>query len=244
MRIAYLYHNGYKISKLAQMSETEVIRLSLEQPTGHNDYYQLQVNQLVEAMIDFDQSKFEKIFHSVLLRIGFEQCILQVIYPYLEKVGLLWLTGSVVPAQEHFATNIIRKKILVAIDGLELSNEGDKNFLLFLPDGEYHEIPLLFSQYLLRNKGVNLVNLGPSVPLEDIVFYSSRKKVTHFYTHIITQHGKKEMDNFVQEMSTHFPSASIIISGPAVANISTPAPANVVLLKSLNEILQFIQAVS
>lgn len=238
-----MYHNGYKISKLAQMSDEEIIRLSLEQPTSNN-YYQLQVNQLVEAMIDFDQAKFEKIFHTVILRIGFEQCILQVIYPYLEKVGLLWLTGSVVPAQEHFASMIIRKKMLVAIDGLELPTNGNYHFLLFLPEGEHHEIPVLFVQYLLKKTGFPVINFGPNVPLEDLKFYTMHKPVSHLYAHIVTHYMKKEMDHFVQNLSSLFPGTTVIVSGASVENVSQPAPANVILLKSVHEVMQYIYALA
>src|SRR5690606_38297146 len=119
---------------------------------------QVYVNQLVEAMIDFDQVRFEKIFHNTLLRMGFEQAMLKVIYPYLEKVGLLWLADCVIPAQEHFASNIIRKKLMVAIDGLDMPPEDGEKFLLFLPEGEFHEIPLLFAQYLMKKHGCAVVN--------------------------------------------------------------------------------------
>lgn len=240
MRIAYLYHHGYKISRIAGMTDEEVKQLSLEESGKKGtQLHQAYINQLIEAMIDFDQHRFEKIFHNVLLRMGFEQCMLKVIYPYLEQVGLLWLADRVIPAQEHFATNIIRKKLLVAIDGLDLPTEGNERFLVFLPQGEYHEIPVLFMQYLLKKQGCSVVNFGCNIPLEDIRFYTDRKPVDHIYTHLVTNFPQRVLDSLARDMATLFPDIPLSISGPQVARLPQPLPPNIHTVPSLEEMLQF-----
>ncbi|MCK7556692.1 MerR family transcriptional regulator [Chitinophaga sedimenti] len=239
MRVSYLYHRGVKISKIAEMTDEEIRRRSLEEKL-EEDLFQPLSNQLVEAMIDFDQQRFEKVFNNALLRFGFEKTILQVIYPFLQRVGLLWLNDCVNPAQEHFASLIVRKKMMVAIDGLELSREsGTDSFLLFLPEGEYHEIPLLFVQYLLKQHGCQVVNLGASVPLEDLKFFTDRRRVTHIYTHMLTCFSQKDMDAFLHEMADMFPAVQIIVSGPQTERIAHTLPANVRALHSLDEIIEF-----
>lgn len=240
MRIAYLYHHGYKISRIAGMTDEEVKQLSLEESGKKGVHlHQAYINQLIEAMIDFDQHRFEKIFHNVLLRMGFEQCMLKVIYPYLEQVGLLWLADRVIPAQEHFATNIIRKKLMVAIDGLDLPTEEHERFLVFLPQGEYHEIPVLFVQYLLKKHGCSVVNFGCNIPLEDIRFYTDRKPVDHIYTHLVTNFPQRVLDNLVRNMTALFPDIPLTISGPQVARLTHPLPPNMHTVPSLEEMLQF-----
>jgi len=242
MRIAYLYRHGYKISKIAMMTDEQIKQLSLEEGGQKGSHlHQVFINQLVEAMIDFDQIKFEKIFHNVLLRMGFEQTILKVIYPYMERIGLLWLVDCVIPAQEHFAANIIRKKLMVAIDGLDLPKEGDEKFLLFLPEGEFHEVPLLFTQYMLKKHGCSVVNFGANVPLEDLSFYTERKQVDHIYTHIITNFPQRALDNFVRDLGRLFPHIPVTISGPQIVRIAPPLPDNVTLLMSMEEVLQYVR---
>jgi DNA-binding transcriptional MerR regulator len=240
MRIAYLYRHGYKISKIANMSEEEIKQLSLEE-TGHKGphLYQVYINQLVEAMIDFDQVKFEKIFHNILLRMGFEQCMLKVIYPFLERIGLLWLVDCVIPAQEHFASNIIRKKLMVAIDGLDAPAQDRERFMIFLPEGEFHEIPLLFVHYMLKKHGCMVVNFGANVPLEDLRFYTERKPVDHIYTHVITNFPQRTLDNFVKDLGKLFPNIPVAVSGPQVARVSVPPPENITFLMSMEEVLQY-----
>jgi MerR family transcriptional regulator, light-induced transcriptional regulator len=238
LRVSYLYHRGVKISKIAEMTEEEIRRRSLEEKMTE-DLFQPFSNQLVEAMIDFDQQRFEKVFNNALLRFGFEKTILQVIYPFLQRVGLLWLNDCVNPAQEHFASLIVRKKMMVAIDGLDLPREGSESFLLFLPEGEYHEIPLLFVQYLLKQQGYQVTNLGSSVPLEDLKFFTDRRPVSHIYTHMLTCFSQKDMDAFLLEMSQLFPDIQIIISGPQTERIAASLPSNIIALHSLDEILRY-----
>lgn len=240
MRIAYLYHHGYKISRIAGMTDEELRQLALEESGKKGTHlHQAYINQLTEAMIDFDQHRFEKVFHNVLLRMGFEQCMLKVIYPYLERIGLLWLADCVIPAQEHFAANIIRKKLMVAIDGLDVPAEGGERFLVFLPQGEYHEIPILFVQYLLKKNGCSVVNFGCNIPLEDIRFYTDRKPVDHIFTHLITNFPQRVLDNLVRDMEALFPDIPFAISGPQVTRLPHALPPNIHVIHSLEEMIQF-----
>ena len=240
MRIAYLYRHGYKISRIAGMSDEEIRQLSLEEGGQKGLHlHQVYVNQLVEAMIDFDQVKFEKVFHNVLLRMGFEQCMLKVIYPYLERVGLLWLVDCVIPAQEHFASNIIRKKLMAAIDGLDIPTLGTERFLLFLPEGEYRDIPLLFVTYMLKKHGCTVVSFGSNVSLEDLRFYTDRKPVDHIYTHLISNFPQKTLDTFAKNIGQLFPNIPVTVSGPQAARITQPVPDNIKMLLSMEELLLF-----
>lgn len=240
MRIAFLYHHGYKISRIAEMSDEEVKRLSLEETEKKgSQLHQVFINQLVEAMIDFDQIRFEKVFHNILLRMGFEQCMLKVIYPFLERVGLLWLVDCVIPAQEHFAADIIRKKLMVAIDALDIATHPEEHFLIFLPQGEFHEIPILFVQYLLKKAGCAVVNFGCNIPLEDLRFYADQKPVDHIYTHLINNFPQRALDNFIKDLGELFPHINITISGPQVPRLTLPLPENINVILSLEDMLQF-----
>ena len=85
---------------------------------------------------------------------GIEATIHQIIFPFLERIGILWLTNHINPAQEHLVTNIIRQKLIIGIDGIKNNIQTNKTVLLFLPEGEHHELGLLFMYYLLKKKGI------------------------------------------------------------------------------------------
>jgi MerR family transcriptional regulator, light-induced transcriptional regulator len=141
LRIAYLYNQGHKISQIACCSPEEMAKLALEvKPDGDN--YEIFCNQLTEAAIDFDQPRFDKILHNLVLHAGFEKSMTCVLFPFLKKIGVLWLTEQVVQSHEHFARALIVKKMMVAIDGLERPvYNGGRRVLLFTPAGDNYDIP-------------------------------------------------------------------------------------------------------
>lgn len=238
LKVSLLYHNGMKISHIAQLGENAFRQLPiphLGKATIHSQY----INEMIEATLDFDQVRFEKVFQYLWPHIGFEESMVQVIYPFLEKIGLLWLTSNVIPAQEHFSSNIIRKKMLVAIDTLALPEKSDEHYLLFLPEGEFHEIPLLFAQYLLLKNGKMVTNFGANVPLEDAQHFVKAKGIPYVFTHLLTSNGKKETAALVTAMITAFPQSRIILSGPQFQQIDGLLPDNVYRLYSLEALLAF-----
>jgi len=246
LRIAYLYHNGHKISSIAKLSQQEITDLALSMARS-GDSTDIFINQLTEAAMDFDQELFDKILHNVILHLGFERTITRVAYPFLNRIGLLWLTGNVVPAQEHFASALISKKIHVAINGLEtppgagrLQQEPQKNVLIYAPKGEFHEIPLLYMRYLMKKNGIPTIYFGKDIALEALEFYCRQKPVTHLYFHLVTQLLRCEPDRYVKQLHELFPDKQIIISGSMGAHLKDKQlPPTVRLLQSLEEMLAF-----
>ena len=258
LRIAFLYHNGYKISRLARLDEKEICQLALKvpQPGGGNDIF---INHLIEASLDFDQELFDRILHNIILHMGFEKAITQVTYPFLQKIGLLWLTGNVVPAQEHFASALITRRLLVAINGLESplppsrqqlpagtnpSSGSDvpsrHHMLLFTPRGEFHEIPVLYMRYLMKKNGLSTVYFGKNVGFEDLRYYCSQKEVTHLYFHLVTHLLRLEPELYIKKMRESFPDQQIIISGNVGTGVSISDP-RVRLLKTPDEMQEFVK---
>lgn len=238
LRIAYLYNNGYKISQIAAFSQQEIMQMALELKP-HEVNFDIYINQLTEAAIDLDQVRFDKILHTLVLHAGFEKSVMKVLFPLLKKIGLLWLTGNVIPAQEHFASALIIKKILVAIDGLEKPvNNGDRKVLLFTPVGELHEIPLLFMHYMLKKNGVPHIYLGKNVTLEMLEVVCRQHPVNQLYFHVITNLTRCDMKEYVCRLSRLFPEKEIVFSGSHACQC-VGAPANVRRLMCNEEILQF-----
>jgi MerR family transcriptional regulator, light-induced transcriptional regulator len=238
LRIAYLYNNGYKISQIAGLSEDQVKKMALEYRPDE-DNLEIFINQLTEAAIDLDQVRFDKILHTLVLHTGFEKSIVNVLFPLLKRIGLLWLTGNVIPAQEHFASALIIKKMLVAIDGLERPpDNGDRKVLLFTPVGELHEIPLLFMHYMLKKNGVPHVYLGKNVSMDMLKMVCEQHSVNQLYFHVITNLTKCDIKEYVCRLSRLFPDKEIVFSGSHACQCEGP-PSNVRRLMCNEEMLQF-----
>src|SRR3982751_3024072 len=135
LRIAHLYHNGYKVSKIAKLSPEDIKKLA--NVGSSENSYGILINQLVEASIDYDQPRFVSIIDTTMLQLGFEKSIVHVFYPFFEKIGLLWMTEHVLPAQEHFSSYLIQNKIIASIDAIEQPVKGNSRVIIFSPSGEH-----------------------------------------------------------------------------------------------------------
>ena len=239
LRVAFLYNNGYKISKIAELPEEEIKKLALETNSGKENY-QVFINQLTESSIDFDQARFEKIIHNLILHLGFEKTVVQILFPLLNKIGLLWMTDKVSPAQEHFASALVIKKVLVATDGLEIipAEQGRRRVLLFTPEGEHHEIPLLFMQYLLRKNGVAFVYAGKNASIEILKDFCVQHPITQLYCHLVTNLLSSDLNSFLNRISLAFADKQIFFSGPQARKVDAPPP-NLRLLKDAEAMLAF-----
>ncbi|MEQ1676271.1 MAG: MerR family transcriptional regulator, partial [Chitinophagaceae bacterium] len=159
LNIALLNKYGYKISHIDRMQPAEIKDriLSLGDAKAIQERV---VNELVQEMADLDMDKFEKILNNYIAAKGIERTVLQIIFPFLEKIGILWQTGHIHPGQEHLVTNIIRQKLIAAIEATMPPVKLNKTGILFLPEGEHHELGLLFMYYLLKAKGASVIYLG------------------------------------------------------------------------------------
>lgn len=239
LRVSYLYHKGYKISKIAALSEQDIREKSLQMDAQQQDY-DVYINQLTEASIDLDQDKFEEIVHTILLHLGYEAGVLKIFFPLLNRIGLLWMVNSVTPAQEHFASALIIKKMLTAINGLPRKKylPGDRRVLLFTPQGELHEMPLLYLHYLLKKKEVALINAGKNNSLEVLKEILEVNPVTHLYFHLVTNLLHCPIDQYLQSLSTLFPRHEIHFSGMAAC--LAPLPPNVHYLRDMQSVTEYV----
>ncbi len=236
LRVSFLYHNGYKISKIAHLSKEEIHKIATANVSEYN--YDLFINQMIEAGVDYNCVQFEKIIHHTCLQLGFEKAVVNVFYPFLEKIGLLWITEHIIPAYEHFCSFLIQKEILTAIDGLGTAGLKNKDtVIIFSPEGEMHEIPLLVVQYILRKHGVKIVFFGSNTSVEQLVYYCRYKPVTHLYFHFITNFLIKEPQNYLDCLAAKFPEQKIIGSGPALQHVCRHS-SNVKILRSLEEMMK------
>ena len=170
LNVNTLLAGGKKISKIASLSEDELNSLVEEQSDSHvaDSICGGYINDLVKSMLDFNEPAFEKIFAAATTRFGMYDTMVNVVYPFLNKVGVLWNISRTSPIQEHFASCIIKRKLMSATDGLMPPSKKNKKFLLFLPPDEWHEVGLLFANYIIRSKGYETIYLGQNVPIENV----------------------------------------------------------------------------
>jgi len=236
LRIAYLYHSGHKISFIAGLQPAEKEKLLQETYLQDNSDMSV-IHQLTEASLDFNKDLFEKIIHAAITRNGIEHGILQIFYPYLQRIGLLWLTNHAIPAQEHFASHIIRKKIILATDGLLPPPPAAKTILVFAPTGEFHEIPLLTANYFFRKSGLRTIYFGVNVSLESLQYYLERRPVQYIYTHVITCLSTESPDEYLAALQGFY--KGILLRSGSVFGIPAATDNNQVHLATPAELISY-----
>lgn len=167
LNVSTLLRNGYKISHLDKLSCQEIDVKTyeiLKDPDSEQD----EIQALIAAMLELNELSFELIFTRSVSKRGFLNTVLELIYPFLYQVGVLWGTNRSMPAQEHFISHLIRMKILAETNSLSQPLNNDEKVMLFLPEGEYHEIGLLLANYLFKQHGWTTIYLGQCVPENDL----------------------------------------------------------------------------
>lgn len=239
LNIALLNKYGYKISHIDKMTHEELREklLSLEEVKAQQERI---VNDLIHYLVDLKLEEFENVLDNYILTKGIEKTITNILFPFLERIGILWVTNHINPAQEHLVTNIIRQKLIVGIETTHSHVIINKTVLLFLPEDEHHELGLLFTHYLLKSRGIKVLYLGSSVPLDDLDFIIKLKNPEIIYSHVTSISNNFNFEKFLTRLHQKVPSKQIIISGNLTNGYKKPLPPNVSFKKSLSEVIEFI----
>lgn len=240
LNIALLNKNGIKISKIAKMTKEEVAE-KVAAISEINFEYGTQLDALTISMIEMDEFKFDRIVSTNIQQLGFERTMLEIIYPFLDKLSLLWLTGSINPVQENFMSYLIRQKIIVAIDQEPLPpGRQFKKFMIYLPEGERQELSLLFMHYLLKSRKNHVIYIGQDISLSDLKDAHKIHKPDYIFTMITETFGKEPVQSYVDRMAEFFPDTELLLSGYQVVAQDVTLPPNARILMSLHETIDFL----
>lgn len=242
LNIALLNKYGFKISHIDQMNPSEIRDkiFSLSDPLAVQERV---VNELVQEMVSMEMEKFEHILAGYIAAKGMERTIMQIIFPFLEKIGILWQTGHINPAQEHIVSNIIRQKLITAIETTVPPVRKEKTAMLFLPEGEHHEMGILFVSFLLKIRGIKIIYLGANIPMKDVEYVCDIKKPDYIFIHLTSAASNFNFEKFITTVSQKSGSSKVVISGKLAQTCKKPAPAGVDLKQTLAEVIQQVSSI-
>lgn len=225
INVAALNNQGVKISQIARMTPEEISR-KISELSNLKSANEIYIDQLVVTMVDMDEVNFNEIISRLSDRYGFERTITEIVYPFLEKIGVLWQAGTVNPAQEHFISNLIRQQLIMACASLPVPSISGRKAILFLPEGEFHEFGLLFFNYIARRKGIYTYYLGQSVPFADLKAVYEIHKPHYIITAFVSTPAAGQVKDYIEQMATAFADATIIASGNNLRNTAFLVPRN------------------
>ncbi|MFT6699297.1 MAG: DNA-binding transcriptional MerR regulator [Porticoccaceae bacterium] len=201
LNIVLLNSNKFKISKIAEMSNEEITLQSRELAfnTAMDDEA---INSFKLSMFQFDKVLFNNSYNTLLHKKTFREIFKDVFIPFLENIGLLWHTETLMIAHEHFISNLIIQKIQSNTEKLQYNiNETNKTYVLFLPENEIHEIGLMYLNYELVLRGFHTVYLGQSLPLSNLNYFLESEREICFITSLTIQPYDDKIEDYFNEIS-------------------------------------------
>lgn len=239
LNVSLLVNNGFKISKVAKLDDQKIKESVIEinkKNTAETDY----IERLILHMLNFDNIGFYNFTNEIIAKKGLEDAVLKVFFALFERIGTYWQVGSIFPAQEHYVTNILRQKLIAEIDKLGFENRNGMTMLFFLPNGELHEMSLLFYSYLAQKYGYNVIYLGQYVPFEDLAKVQSHIKIDFVFTAFINAFPKEELEDFLVKLKDTFQQQKVFITGWQVQLNNPVLPRSVKVIQDYKDFKKYL----
>ena len=199
LNIVLLNNNNFKISKIAKMSDEELL-LQCNEMAINSLHKDEAINSFKLAMFNFDTVLFNSTYDQLLLKMTFRDVFKDVFIPFLEHIGLLWHTDTLIPAYEHFVSNLITQKIQINTEKITSNTSNTaKTYVLYLPENEIHELGLLYLNYELNLRGNNTIYLGQSLPFDNLNYFLKSKNEYCFITYLTIMPYDSKVKEYFQE---------------------------------------------
>ena len=242
LNVAFLNKQGLKISKISEFSKeqmNDIIHRQIMNGAGQ-DYM---INVLLSCMLNLDEEGFSTVFDRSVLDRGMQNTMEELVFPFLDHIGILWQAGTVNPGYEHFISNLVKSKIILAtaqVAAMKRRNDP-KRFVLWLPDGESHEIGLLFANYLVRREGHESIYLGQNMPCSDLKAVIQAYRAPYLFSSLVMSKYYTDADKLIMSLSKTFPEQEILITGQGFLKVpQEQLPGNVSQIKDCNDFLEIL----
>jgi DNA-binding transcriptional MerR regulator len=201
LNITLLHDYGYKISKIASYPEDQIpllVREIISEKSAKNHA----ISAFKMAMMDFDQELFFNTYAQLLSEKSFKEIFYQVFIPLMTELGLLWQSETITPAHEHFISYLIKQKLLINTEKLQVlrPTKTEKVFVLSLPMNELHELGLMYLNYETLLRGYKTIYLGESMPIKDLTDLKKHFNSIVFVSYLTVQPDKDSVNDYVNQM--------------------------------------------
>ncbi|MDI3527364.1 MAG: MerR family transcriptional regulator, light-induced transcriptional regulator [Tenuifilum sp.] len=222
INLSLLLKRGFRISKLASLSLEELSDLASKFVSDHRTG-NVNIEPMITATIEYDEPELVKQINDWSEKHGIEYTFENVILPYLQRLGDLWQTGAISTTHEHFASNVIRNLLSQLYRTCKQPEVGKTTpIIFFLPEGEFHEIGLLYFAYVAKNAGYKTIYLGQSTPVEDVIKCAKDLNCKMVFTSL-SSFVSADMDQAFKPMKEQLPDVEIIATGHAFTEKTGPS---------------------
>lgn len=238
LNVKMLLSVGYRISRISRMSQEEMSTIINQ---GNKYVGPPPVPEsLLTAAINMDEEAFVEKLNEFVKERGFEWTYENLLVPFQKRMGLLWQSGGIVPAQEHFTSNILRNAIIKATLDLNVKTFRQSRILFYLPEGELHEIGLLYFNYLALAQGYSTTYLGQTVPIDDVIKVATKQGIEVLFAAFTVSMPKDVFAKHFEKLKNELPNAVLVVTGHQVEVNELDIPKGVHKVSSANQFTQFL----
>jgi len=245
LNIVSLQQAGIKISQACALSGAQIDALleeDLNTSISSNASHEFYISQLLKDGVNYNELAFSMLLDRCINDYGMLECYTKVMFPLLQRLGLMWQLDHICPAHEHFIAAIVRQKLMTAIASIPLTQQTGPTWLLFLPEDEGHDIPLLFANFLLRNHGFKVVYLGERVPMDSLKDAQTAVHAENMLFFMVRQRPIKEAADYLSELGKTFNESNIYLAGNGRLIGELELPHNVNWFSSISAFTQILNS--
>lgn len=237
LNVTALLETGLRVSKIANLSDDEMNNRVQDLINDGNKDYQIValINEIITSGLTYDRKMFDRAFHTAEKKFGLKDTFIEIIYPTLVRVGLMWMKQDMIPAQEHFISSLIKQKLFAAIDAIPTNPSDSEKWILLLPEDEDHEIGLLFSHYLLCQRGKKVIYLGQRVPYSNVESIINQERPDYIHFFMIKNQSVNKAQNILDRMEKITGSSKVIVSGSQFLENELSIPKNYSWVNSIDD---------
>jgi DNA-binding transcriptional MerR regulator len=244
LNITLLHDYGYKISKIATYPQEKIpslVREIISSKTAKSHA----ISEFKMAMMNFDQELFFNTYNWLIAEKSFKEIFHQVFIPLMNELGLLWQSDTITPAHEHFISYLIKQKLLINTEKLQIlkQTKHDKVFVLSLPMNEIHELGLMYLNYEVLLHGYKTIYLGESMPIENLKDLKKHFNSIVYVSYMTVQPERDILDEYIQKMSEELldDSTELWYIGRMVEFINKDKlPEQITIFNSISELVDWI----
>jgi DNA-binding transcriptional MerR regulator len=239
LNVALLNNNGHKISQIAKMPRTEILKRVAE-ISDFDEGLEDRVDSLTMSMMELNEFKFNRIIETNIEQLGFDESMDEVIFPLLDKLRQLWMNGCIKPVHEIFVLEIIKRKIIKAIDDIPINTDPSvPSFILFLPKNENSDLMLLYLHYMLKKEGLRVTNLGKGISKEMIIETCQILHPEYVVLFANESFGENQLTPYLNDLCKHINGTSVLLTGYQPIQQKIKSTRKVKVLTSLEQILGY-----
>ena len=211
--ISILNRNGMKISKIAQLSDSELLREVLKSGSGDDGGDgSFKPGELIMSALRFSEEEFREKLILFIREKGLTDAYLQVFHPLMQKARALWLTDCISKPQEQFIRHVIRTILISEDITHEVPVNGKSAAIINLGSTE-SENNLVFLKYLLRKKGFNVVYTEGTLSADDIRGIHSVRPFEVLALNLPASEPDDEIRGFCSNMAKELDLKKVLVLG-------------------------------